>query len=92
MRPSPRARPLPPSSPLLVGTSDMLGFVGEGLSYVPTGGFGAGVVARLVNYISRIDYDIVDIHLRRPESRDVEIARFLVRSKTIELTAPLPPP
>jgi len=80
-------RPLPPSSPLLVGTSDMLGFVGEGLSYVPTGGFGAGVVARLVNYISRIDYDIVDIHLRRPESRDVEIARFLVRSKTIELTA-----
>jgi hypothetical protein len=80
-------RPLPPSSPLLVGTSDMLGLVGEGLSYVPTGGFGAGVVARLVNYISRIDYDIVDIHLRRQESRDVEIARFLVQSDSVSLTA-----
>ncbi len=80
-------RPLPPSSTLLVGTSDVLGLVGEGLSYVPTGGFGAGTLARLVNYISRIQYDIVDIHVRRPESRDVEIARFLVQSRTISLTA-----
>lgn len=80
-------RPLPPSSTLLVGTSDMLGLVGEGLSYVPTGGFGAGTIARLVNYIARIDYDIVDIHVRRAETRDVVIERFLVRSPTISMTA-----
>jgi hypothetical protein len=80
-------RPLPPSSVLLAGTSDMLGFVGEGLSYVPTGGFGAGVLARLVNYISRFDYDLVDIHVRRPESRDIAIERFLVQSPTISMTA-----
>lgn len=80
-------RPLPPSSTLLVGTSDMLGLVGEGLSYVPTGGFGAGTIARLVNYIARIDYDIVDIRVRRAETRDVVIERFLVRSPTISMTA-----
>lgn len=80
-------RPLPPSSVLLAGTSEMLGVVGEGLSYVPTGGFGAGALARIVNYISRFDYDLVDIHLRRPETRDVEIRRFLVQSPTISITA-----
>lgn len=80
-------RPLPPSSTLLVGTSDMLGLVGEGLSYVPTGGFGAGTIARLVNYIARIDYDVVDIHVRRAASRDIVIERFLVRSPTISMTA-----
>jgi hypothetical protein len=80
-------RPLPPSSTLLVGTSDVLGVVGEGLSYVPTGGFGAGTIARLVNYISRIDYDVVDIHIRRPERQGVAIERFLVQSKTISMTA-----
>ncbi|MGE3771519.1 MAG: hypothetical protein AB7I32_01240 [Gammaproteobacteria bacterium] len=80
-------RPLPPSSTLLVGTSDMLGLVGEGLSYMPTGGFGAGTIARLVNYIARIDYDVVDIRVRRAESRDIVIERFLVRSPTISMTA-----
>jgi hypothetical protein len=80
-------RPLPPSSVLLVGTSEMLGLVGEGLSYFPTSGFGAGTLARLVNYISRFDYDLVDIHLRRPETRDIKVRRFLVRSPTISITA-----
>lgn len=80
-------RPLPPSSTLLVGTSDMLGLVGESLSYMPTGGFGAGTLARLVNYIARIDYDVVDIHVRRAESHDIVIERFLVRSPTISMTA-----
>ena len=80
-------RPLPPSSTLLASTSDVLGFVGEGLSYVPTGGFGAGTIARLVNYIARIDYDVVDIHVRRAQTRDVVIERFLVRSPAILITA-----
>lgn len=80
-------RPLPRSSTLLVGSSDVLGVVGEGLSYVPTGGFGAGTIARLVNYIARIDYDIVDIHIRRPEGEGVSIERFLVQSETISMSA-----
>ncbi len=80
-------RTLPPDSGLLLGASDVLGLVGEGLSYVPTGGFGAGAVARLVNYIAEIDYDTIDIHLRRDESRNVDIAQFLVLSPTIALTA-----
>ncbi len=80
-------RPLPLSSTLLAGSSDMLGVIGEGLSYMPTGGFGAGTIARLVNYIARIDYDVVDIRVRRAESRDIVIERFLVRSPTISMTA-----
>jgi hypothetical protein len=80
-------RPLPPSSTLLASTSDVLGFVGESLSYVPTGGFGAGTIARLVNYISRVEYDVIDIHIRRPETQQVEIQRFLVQSPTISITA-----
>src|SRR5690606_20650915 len=41
-------RPLPPGSGLLAGASDVLGVIGEGLSYAPTGGFGAGALSRLV--------------------------------------------
>ena len=80
-------RPLPPDSGLLLGASDVLGVVGEGLSYVPTGGFGAGAIARLVNYIVRIDYDTIDIHLQRDESRDVTIEQFQLLSPTIALLA-----
>ncbi|MCC6709057.1 MAG: hypothetical protein IT492_15985 [Gammaproteobacteria bacterium] len=80
-------RPLPPGSGLMLGASDVLGFVGEGLSYVPTGGFGAGAIARLVNYIAQIDYDTIDIHLKRDESRNVTIEQFQVLSPTIALTA-----
>ena len=80
-------RPLPPDSGLMLGASDVLGIVGEGLSYVPTGGFGAGAVARLVNYIAEIDYDTIDIHLVRDASRNVNVEQFLVLSPTIALTA-----
>ncbi|MBK6657834.1 MAG: hypothetical protein IPG43_06650 [Proteobacteria bacterium] len=80
-------RPLPPDSGLMLGASDVLGLVGEGLSYVPTGGFGAGAIARLVNYIAQIDYDTIDIHLKRDESRNVTIEQFQVLSPTIALTA-----
>ena len=80
-------RPLPPDSGLVLGASDVLGVVGEGLSYIPTGGFGAGAIARLVNYIVRIDYDTIDIHLKRDESRDVTIEQFQLLSPTIALLA-----
>jgi hypothetical protein len=80
-------RPLPPGSGLMLGASDVLGLVGETLSYVPTGGFGAGAIARLVNYIAQIDYDTIDIHLKRDESRNVTIEQFQVLSPTIALTA-----
>ncbi len=80
-------RPLPPDSGLLLGASDVLGIVGEVLSYVPTGGFGAGAVTRLVNYIAEIDYDTIDIHLVRDASRNVNVEQFLVLSPTIALTA-----
>ena len=80
-------RPLPPDSGLILGASDVLGIVGEGLSYVPTGGFGAGAIARLVNYIAQIDYDTIDIRLQRDESRNVTIKQFQVLSPTIALLA-----
>ena len=80
-------RPLPPDSALMLGASGVLGLVGEGLSYIPTGGFGAGAVARLVNYIAEIDYDTIDIHLVRDASRNVNVEQFLVLSPTIALTA-----
>ena len=80
-------RPLPPSSTLLIGASEVLGVIGEGLSYAPTGGFGAGAVARLVNYISRINYDLIEIRLRRGSSKRVRLSRFVVQSPTILLNA-----
>lgn len=80
-------RPLPPGSGLMAGASDVLGIVGEGLSYMPTGGFGAGALSRLVNYIAVIDYDRIDIHVERDETRDIAIRRFLVQSPTVSLTA-----
>ena len=80
-------RPLPPDSGLLIGASDVLGIVGEGLSYMPTGGFGAGALSRLVNYIKEIDYDIIDLHVTRGDSRDIVIEQALVQSPTVRLTA-----
>ncbi len=80
-------RPLPPDSALIGGTSNVLGIVGEGLSYLPTGGFGAGAVSRLVDYIQEIDYDRIDIHVTRDETQDLTIQQALVRSPTIRLVA-----
>jgi len=80
-------RPLPPDSALMLGASDFMGTLGEGLSYLPTGGFGAGAVARLVNYIAEIDYDTLDLHLVREDSRHVRLEEFQLLSPTIALTA-----
>lgn len=80
-------RPLPPDSVLMAGASDVLGIVGEGLSYMPTGGFGAGAVSRLVKYIEVIDYDLIDIHVLRDDSRDIVIEEALVQSPNINLVA-----
>lgn len=80
-------RPLPPDSALMLGASDFMGTLGEGLSYLPTGGFGAGAVARLVNYIAEIDYDTLDLHLLREDSRHVQLEEFQLLSPTIALTA-----
>ena len=80
-------RPLPPDSGLLLGASAFLGVVGEGLSYLPTGGFGAGAVARLVNYMAEIDYDTIDIHLERRGPEGVRLAAFEMLSPTIAMMA-----
>ncbi|MBI4693989.1 MAG: hypothetical protein HY749_08200 [Gammaproteobacteria bacterium] len=80
-------RPLPPDSTLLIASSGILGIIGEGLSYVPTDGFGAGALSRLVNYIQEINYDTVDIHVLRDDSRAVKVEQFVVRSPTIAMTA-----
>lgn len=80
-------RPLKPDSVLIAGSSNFAGAVGEGLSYVPTGLFGVGAVARLVNYIKEIHYDRIDIHVVRGESRDIAIKRYVVQSPQILLTA-----
>jgi hypothetical protein len=80
-------RLLDPNDPLVVGSSGLAGAVGEGVSYVPTGLFGLGAVARLVNYIDEIPYDKIDAHLVRGESRDVQIKKYVVQSPELLLTA-----
>lgn len=80
-------RPLPAGGTLMASASDALGIVGEGLSYVPTGGFGAGAVSRLVNYIAVIDYDVIDIHITRDTSLDLVIKRFNMLSPNIRMSA-----
>ena len=80
-------RLLNPNDPLVMGSSGFAGAVGEGVSYVPTGLFGLGAVARLVNYIDEIPYDKIDAHLVRDESRDVQIRNYVVQSPELLLTA-----
>ncbi len=80
-------RLLDPNDPLVVGSSNLAGAVGEGVSYVPTGLFGLGAVARLVNYIDEVPYSKLDIHLVRDESRDVQIKKYVVQSPEILMTA-----
>lgn len=80
-------RPLPPDSILMTGASDALGIIGEGLSYVPTGGFGAGAVSRLVNYIAEIEYDSVDVRIKRDRSLDLNIERIDMLSPSIHMAA-----
>jgi hypothetical protein len=80
-------RLLNPNDPLVMGSSGLAGTVGEGVSYLPTGLFGLGAVARMVNYIDAVPYDKIDAHLVRDESRDVQIRKYVVQSPEILMTA-----
>jgi hypothetical protein len=80
-------RLLDPNDPLVVGSSKFAGAMGEGVSYIPTGLFGVGAVARLVNYINAVPYDTIEAHLVRDESRDVQIRKYVVQSPELLLTA-----
>jgi hypothetical protein len=80
-------RLLDPNDPLVVGSSNVAGAVGEGVSYIPTGLFGLGAVARLVNYIKTVPYDKIDAHFIRDESGDVQIKKYVVQSPEILMTA-----
>jgi hypothetical protein len=80
-------RLLDPDSVLVSGTTGFAGAIGEGVSYIPTGLFGIGAVSRLVKYIKEIDYDKIDIHLVRDETRNVQIKRYVVQNPEILMTA-----
>ncbi|MEN8204890.1 MAG: hypothetical protein ABFS24_02645 [Pseudomonadota bacterium] len=80
-------RLLNPNDPLVIGSSNIAGAVGEGVSYIPTGLFGVGAVARLVNYIKKVPYDKIEAHLVRDESRDVQIKKYVVQSPELLMTA-----
>jgi len=80
-------RLLDPNDPLVTGSSNFAGAVGEGVSYIPTGLFGLGAVARLVNYIKEVPYDKIEAHLLRGESRDVQIKKYVVQSPEVLMTA-----
>ncbi len=80
-------RPLPPDNLLLAGATPVLGVIGEGLSFVPTIGLGAGVVPRLVSYIKEIDYDKIDIHITGGGPKGLTIEQYMVKSPNILITA-----
>jgi len=80
-------RLLDPNAPLVVGSSNFAGAVGEGVSYIPTGLFGVGAVARLVNYIKEVRYDKIEAQFVRDESRDVQIRKYVVQSPEVLMTA-----
>ena len=80
-------RLLDPNSALVSGTTGFAGAVGEGISYIPTGLFGLGAVSRLVNYIKEIEYNKIDIHVVRDESRDLQIRRYVVQNPEFLMTA-----
>ena len=52
---------------------------------MPTGGFGAGAVSRLVNFIAEIEYDSVDIKITRDRSLDLKIERADLLSPEIRI-------
>ncbi|HAJ91624.1 MAG TPA: hypothetical protein DCO71_03225 [Gammaproteobacteria bacterium] len=80
-------RPFNPDSALVAGSSGFAGGFGEVVSYVPTGLFGLGAVSRLVYYIKEIEYDKIDIHMVRDESRDVQIRKYVIQSPEILMLA-----
>lgn len=80
-------RLLDPNSALVGGTTGLLGTLGEGISYIPTGLFGVGAVSRLVKYIKEVDYETINVHLSRDTSRDIRIEKYLVRNPELLMTA-----
>jgi hypothetical protein len=80
-------RPFDPDSALLAGSSGVAGAVGEVVSYVPTGLFGLGAVSRLVYYIKEFEYDKIDLHIVRDESRDLQIREYVIQSPEVLMTA-----
>ncbi|MEM7304410.1 MAG: hypothetical protein AAF372_02660, partial [Pseudomonadota bacterium] len=80
-------RLLDPDSVLVGGATNVLGIVGEGVSYIPTGLFGLGAVSRLVDYIKVINYDLMNVHLVRDESQNVEIKNYVVQNPEFLMTA-----
>ncbi|MCZ6566465.1 MAG: hypothetical protein O6852_10140 [Gammaproteobacteria bacterium] len=80
-------RLLDPDSVLVGGGTGFFGALGEGISYIPTGLFGAGAVPRLVKYIKEVEYDSLEVHLIRDESRNVKIENYTMLSPEILMKA-----
>ncbi len=80
-------RLLDPDSALVGGATGFMGALGETVSYVPTGLFGVGAVSRLVDYIKVIEYDLMDVHLVRDETRDLQIKEYVVQNPELLMTA-----
>ena len=80
-------RLLDPDSVLVGGATNILGAVGEGVSYIPTGLFGLGAVSRLVDYIKVIEYDLMEVHLVRDETQNVEVKEYVVQNPEFLMTA-----
>jgi len=80
-------RLLDPDSVLVGGSTGFFGTIGEGISYIPTGLFGAGAVPRLVKYIKEVEYDSLMLHLVRDESRNVQIKNYELLSPEIHMIA-----
>jgi len=80
-------RLLDPNSVLVGGSTGFFGTLGEGVSYIPTGLFGAGAVPRLVKYIKEVEYDSLDLHLVRDESKNAQIKNFSLISSEIHMIA-----
>jgi hypothetical protein len=80
-------RLLDPDSVLVGGATGVLGAVGEGVSYIPTGLFGLGAVSRLVDYIKIINYNLMDVRLVRDETQNVQIKNYVVQNSELLMTA-----
>jgi hypothetical protein len=80
-------RLLDPDSVLVGGATNILGAVGEGVSYIPTGLFGLGAVSRLVDYIKVINYDLMEVHLARDETQNVTVKEYVVQNSEFLMTA-----
>ena len=80
-------RLLDPNSALVGGSTNVLGAIGEGVSYIPTGLFGLGAVSRLVDYIKVINFDVMHVHLVRDETQNVTIKDYVIQNPEFLMTA-----